>query len=252
MNVSHSARPQQERADQSRTRILEAAIRIFSEHGLAGARTEQIARAAEVNKALLYYYFPGKEALYEAALDLVAGRVLANSMAILSQDCSPGERVVCFALQHFDRMHSQQGFQGLLHQEMMRMHKGEKNVWSGLAEKVFKPSTLRLLELVAEGQRNGELIDVDPWQMMYGALGANTFFFLSMPVVARVSGRDLLTPDELQHRRTKAVEYLGTTIFVDRTEGASVVRRVLETHPMPPVGDLSRWKRLAIHEVKQK
>ena len=62
------SRTQAERADQTRARILDAAISAFSQLGLAGARTEQIAEAAGVNKALLYYYFKSKEALYEAAL----------------------------------------------------------------------------------------------------------------------------------------------------------------------------------------
>jgi len=48
---------------------------------MAGARTEQIAEAAGVNKALLYYYFNSKQALYDAALESVADRVVASSIA---------------------------------------------------------------------------------------------------------------------------------------------------------------------------
>ena len=64
-----------ERSAETRSRILDAALREFSAHGLAGARTEQIAAAAGVNKALIYYYFESKEKLYLAALELAAGRV---------------------------------------------------------------------------------------------------------------------------------------------------------------------------------
>ena len=64
MPATTPTRTQTERADQTRARILDAAVREFSENGLAGARTEQIAEAAGVNKALLYYYFKSKEALY--------------------------------------------------------------------------------------------------------------------------------------------------------------------------------------------
>ena len=49
------------RADQTRKAILRAAIREFSTHGLAGARTDAIAESAKVNKALLYYYFKSKQ-----------------------------------------------------------------------------------------------------------------------------------------------------------------------------------------------
>src|SRR5277367_3918030 len=90
------ARTQADRADQSRARILHAAIRAFSENGLAGARTEQIAEAAGVNKALLYYYFQGKGALYAAALEAVAQGVVASSIATLEAERSAGERLARF------------------------------------------------------------------------------------------------------------------------------------------------------------
>ena len=87
---------QHTRADRTRDRILRAAIREFSEHGLAGARTSAIASAARVNKALLYYYFRDKEALYTAALEEVAGKVAGDAIAVLDLGCSPGERPAAF------------------------------------------------------------------------------------------------------------------------------------------------------------
>ena len=56
------------RPEESRAAILQAAIAEFAEHGIAGARTDAIAHVARVNKALLYYYFKDKDALYEAVL----------------------------------------------------------------------------------------------------------------------------------------------------------------------------------------
>ena len=69
MSEATSIRTQTERADHARARILDAATLEFSLNGLAGARTERIAEAAGVNKALLYYYFQGKEALYSAGTE---------------------------------------------------------------------------------------------------------------------------------------------------------------------------------------
>ena len=45
----------------------------FRREGMAGARTDAIARAGGVNKALLYYYFKDKESLYGAVLDHAFG-----------------------------------------------------------------------------------------------------------------------------------------------------------------------------------
>jgi TetR/AcrR family transcriptional regulator len=230
---SKQARTQRERADQTQTRILEAAIRAFSENGLAGARTEQIAEAAGVNKALLYYYFQGKDALYAAALEAVAQGVVASSIATLEAARSAGERLVRFALNHFDRIHSQRPFQSLMQHEMMRLHRGEENALTPLVETVFRPMMVRVRKVYAEGRRTGELIAVEEMQLMYAALGANAFYFLSAPVMGMLQGTDLFTRRALMHRRKAAIEYLGQTIFVDRSHGAEVASRVLKEMPMP-------------------
>src|SRR5437016_9959890 len=66
------------RPEESRAAILQAAVREFAREGIAGARTDAIARAAHVNKALLYYYFKDKETLYGAVLDQVFGGLTAS------------------------------------------------------------------------------------------------------------------------------------------------------------------------------
>ena len=53
---------------ETRATILKAAEQVYAERGLAGARTDAIAAAAGVNKALLYYYFKSKEELYQAVV----------------------------------------------------------------------------------------------------------------------------------------------------------------------------------------
>lgn len=226
-NTSH------QRPDPSRERILRAAIREFSEHGLAGARTSSIAAAARVNKALLYYYFRDKEALYGAALEEVAGKVAGAALAVLDLDCSPGERMLRFALQHFDRILAHHGFQALMQQEMIRFRTGQSNALRVIAKKAFAPMWDRALQLVEEGIASGELCTVDPMQMLYSTLGANVFFFLSAPMVRLVTAFDPLEPGCLPPRRTAAIEFLGQTIFTDRQRGAHLAQAVLAAVPIP-------------------
>src|SRR5580698_3015488 len=52
-------------AERSRQRIVDAAMREFSEKGFAGARVRAIAQRAGVNPQLISYYFGGKEGLYD-------------------------------------------------------------------------------------------------------------------------------------------------------------------------------------------
>ncbi|MGD0628053.1 MAG: TetR/AcrR family transcriptional regulator [Terracidiphilus sp.] len=222
-----------DRADQTRARILEAATREFSANGLAGARTERIAESAGVNKALLYYYFRGKDALYAAALEAVASRIAASSMGVLGRECSAGERLLRSALNHFDRIYSQPVFQTLMQQEMIRLRKGEANALSPLVEKLFRPMGDRMMAAAEEGVRRGELIPVEASQLMYATLGPNVFYFLSAPLMRLISEMEVFHPSALEFRRKATVEYLGQSIFMDREHGGRIAARVLADTPMP-------------------
>jgi TetR/AcrR family transcriptional regulator len=231
-----------ERADHTRARILDAAVREFSENGLAGARTEQIAAIAGVNKALLYYYFKSKEALYKAALESVVQRVVESSMAVMTPDRSAGEKVVCFALNHFDRIHSQRAFQSLMQQEMVRASQGETDALNSIIQGIFRPMMFLLRDLLTEGKANGELVPADEWQIMYAALGANIFYFLSAPVIGLMLDSNPLTREAMGLRRKAAIEYLGMSIFTDRKHGAEVAARVLASTPMPESGEFKMFE----------
>src|SRR5882724_11023294 len=75
--------------ERTRSAILDAASEEFAHEGLAGARTDAIARSAGVNKALLYYYFRDKESLYRAVLDQVFGGVRSAIHNAISQELPP-------------------------------------------------------------------------------------------------------------------------------------------------------------------
>jgi TetR/AcrR family transcriptional regulator len=212
---------QAERSAETRSRILDAALSEFAANGLAGARTEQIATAAGVNKALLYYYFESKEKLvFRGAGDGVGTGARSLHGAFL-RNASPGERLLRAALNHFDRILTQREFQSLMQQEMMRMHKGEEGELPILVKRVFAPLHAMFQSLVREGIASGELIEVDWLQMALSALGGNVFYFLSAPVWRQVLSFEPFDEKELKARRVALVDFLGKAIFQDRMLGRS-------------------------------
>ena len=225
-----------DRSAETRARILDAALSEFALHGLAGARTERIASAAGVNKALLYYHFDSKEKLYLAAFEMIASRIRDSSMEVfLRQHITAGERVMRTALNHFDRIIGQQEFQSLMQQEMMRLHKGESGVMPVLVKRVFEPLLVMYKAMIREGIETGELIEADWLQIHLSSLGANVFYFLSAPVWRLVSGEDPLEIGALTARRKSIVEFLGQAIFKDRQHGAAIAAKVFADSPMPVV-----------------
>jgi TetR/AcrR family transcriptional regulator len=226
-----------DRSAETRARILDAALREFSANGLAGARMDQIASAAAVNKALLYYYFDSKEKLYVAALEMIAGKVRDSSLQVFLRESSPGERVLRTALNHFDRILTQREFQSLMQQEMIRIHKGESGAMPIIAKKVFEPLIIMFRSMVREGIASGELIQADWMQIQLVTHGANVFFFLSAPMTRLVLTEEPFAPESLAFRRKSLVEFLGQALFQDRQLGAELAARVLADTPMPSFED---------------
>ena len=84
----------QEREGTTSELILEAATRVFVEHGYHGTSMSAITRAAGVNKALIFYYFESKEGLFDAVVKRVyAQQTDALKAVSLAHDLTPRQRV---------------------------------------------------------------------------------------------------------------------------------------------------------------
>jgi AcrR family transcriptional regulator len=80
----------------SRERIVAAAATEFAAHGFAGASVDRIARAARVNKAMIYYHFQSKAALYGEILRDMFAAVAARVHAVAASDAAPEEKIRAF------------------------------------------------------------------------------------------------------------------------------------------------------------
>jgi AcrR family transcriptional regulator len=74
-------------------KIEKAALKEFALHGFEGGRIDRIARRGGVNKAMIYYYFKSKEALYESILSKMYDRIVERVMNKISKDKNPNEQL---------------------------------------------------------------------------------------------------------------------------------------------------------------
>ena len=86
-------RSQQVRSATSRQRLLTAAAAEFAARGFAGASVDRIARAARVNKAMIYYHFRSKAALYREILRDMFEAVAAGVARVAQTPADPAEKV---------------------------------------------------------------------------------------------------------------------------------------------------------------
>src|SRR5450631_3982711 len=138
------------RPEESRAAILKAAVAEFSEHGIAGARTDAIARAAHVNKALLYYYFTDKDALFEAVLDHVFSGLRDRVMPVLESDLPPRQKMLEYLGAYFDYIAENPRFPRVVQSQWMRSGAGTSRM-RRVAKEYFRPIFQKLVGVLSEG-----------------------------------------------------------------------------------------------------
>src|SRR5271156_6175319 len=123
------------RNNETRAAILSAAGRIFAKAGLAGARTDDIAAAAGVNKALLYYYFKSKESLYEAVVEDHFREFNRQALELLAEPGPARAVLLRYVSMHFDFISAKHQSGSLFQQMMMNCGKSLER----LIRKYFAP-----------------------------------------------------------------------------------------------------------------
>jgi TetR/AcrR family transcriptional regulator len=208
--------------EESRAAILQAAAREFAENGIAGARTDAIAREARVNKALLYYYFRDKETLYGAVLDQAFSGLKTTVFRVLDSELPPREKLMAYAGTYFDFIASNQIYPKLMQREMMRAKAGETVHFDRLVKTYFEPIYHRLRELLQRGIAEGEFRKVDPAHFVPSMIAIIVFYFSSAPVMKRLFRFDPLTPERIAERRAAVLDFISAALFQSRASKPGV------------------------------
>jgi AcrR family transcriptional regulator len=198
--------------------IVAAALEEFAHLGLAGARIDEIARAAQVNKALLYYYFESKEHLYEGVVEQMFVAMTGALRGALGTTDGPREKLLAFLDANFKVLAAQPAYARLLEQEMDIVKVFLNNLQPDTPPKFFRQITPLLTEFRAvleAGVKTGVFrrIDIDavlPLLLMLvrtavrGIPMAGKFISPSRKVSAR-------------RRRAAAIDFITCALF--RAEG---------------------------------
>jgi AcrR family transcriptional regulator len=178
----------------TRERILAAATHEFAARGYDGARIDAIGRAAGVNKALLYYYFPNKGELYRGlVLEQIAA--IGRRLAAAEQDELPAPETLTRMIEAIVDLGAERPAVPLL------VLREVLNGWGHLRDEDFPAlfATARpIADTVARGVAAGAFRPVPPLYAHLLIMGAMNFFLVSAPARARGSrlvGQPDMDPD---------------------------------------------------------
>jgi TetR/AcrR family transcriptional regulator len=191
-------------------RIVVAARKVFAKRGLAGARMDDIARAAGVNKALPYYYFRNKEELHRFVLETMIAQISAQmeSPAVLSMD--PPERVRALVNLTFDFVMRNPAYPRLIQREMMADRRPLH--WMVVAH--HRPLHKRAVKTIREGIARGQFRAVDPDQMVFTIFGMIMYYFATGQLASQIWNRDIWNPRNVEQRRRAVLDFLHHGLFL--------------------------------------
>jgi AcrR family transcriptional regulator len=81
-------------SESTRQALVDSAVELFTWHGYAATALDAIAKRARVTKGALYHHFSGKQALFEAAFDVVESAAVARLSEVVGGGGSAWERAV--------------------------------------------------------------------------------------------------------------------------------------------------------------
>jgi len=197
------------RPEETRTAILQAAVREFAREGIAGARTDAIARAAKVNKALLYYYYRDKDALYGAALDHVFQERNECLMRVLAEDIPPGQKILRYVGAFFDYLAEHPSHREMVQREML----ARGSQMQRMVKLYMKPIYEELVKVLRAGIADGIFRPVDPLQFLPSMVAVIVHYFGSAPLMKVMTQEDPLSPERLAARRAAVLDFVSAALF---------------------------------------
>ncbi|SFQ38516.1 TetR/AcrR family transcriptional regulator [Hymenobacter arizonensis] len=185
--------------------ILEAAQAVFLEKGLAGARMQEIADRAGINKALLHYYFRSKEKLSALIIERAIGVILPRVMAVLDTDMELFDKIR-LVVDTYLTFVSRNSFLPLF--IVNEVNRNPHFFFRAVVEKE-RNHLDKFRRQVEEAVAQGRIHPISPAQLFMNVMSLVIFPFLGKPIIQvglGLSDKDFKR--EMEHRRTEVAEFV--------------------------------------------
>jgi TetR/AcrR family transcriptional regulator len=201
----NGGKPQRRDPAATRKKLLAAARREFAGKGLAGARVDEIAARAGVNKQLVYHHFGDKDALYLAVLEWVYEEIREHERKLNLEGLPPEQAIRKLIESSFDHLALHPDFILLLNDENRG---GARHVrGSRKLEAMHSPLVSLVSSILKQGVKAGTFRKgVNPVHLYISIAGLSYFFFSNTPTLSAIFGKDLTTATAKRARRKHVVD----------------------------------------------
>ena len=206
----------QARAQATQQSLLEAAIEVFSTHGLHGGSVSRIAELAQSHDRMIYYYFGNKEGLFIAALEEIYRRY-NEAEAAVSLDTSNPIKALTAAVEFFVRyFRDHPEFVTVLNSE--NLHRGKHISQSLLASQFSKPAIGLVDQALNLGKQQGVFRAETQSRDVYLMISAMGYFYQSNQyTLSAFLGETLSAPQCYEHWESFVVDAVLRTVILPTT-----------------------------------
>lgn len=187
---------------ETQQKILQAATVVFLQRGKKGARMQDIARQANMNKALLHYYFRSKERLYQE----VFNREVKKVMQDLFHSITPGRDIRqflrSFINQYVDRLAENPQVLRFMLWEIEDGGEGVQHIFTDIKSELGQSSPRIFLRNLKSAIQEGTIRKVDPYHLLFNIMGMCLYVFIARPILETIFPEiDPTTPSFIHKRK---------------------------------------------------
>ncbi len=198
-----------QKPDNPEKQILDAAENIFQTKGMNGARMQEIADKAGINKAMLHYYYRSKQLLFEAVFKNAFSLLAPQLNAILNDDSSIEEKVRNFTHSYITFISRHPYLPNFVIQELNR----NPDFIEKIQESSAFPTLDKFNAQVEKEVKAGALNPIDGKQLFVHIISLNIFPFVAKPLIKgflKLADQDF--EELMEQRKTEVSEFIINSI----------------------------------------
>jgi TetR/AcrR family transcriptional regulator len=199
------------KTENTETEILIAAKEIFHQKGMAGARMQEIADKAQINKALLHYYFRSKQLLFEAVFKSAFSLLAPQLQKVLNDDSDLFEKIKNFTENYISFVIKHPYIPNFVIQELNT----NPEFVNKLKSETNFPSIDKFKLQVNDAIKLGVIRPIEAEQLFINIIALNIFPFIGEPLLMALVNVDKESYDRLlENRKTEVTKFIINSIKI--------------------------------------
>jgi TetR/AcrR family transcriptional regulator len=191
---------------QTEEKIFEAATEVFIEKGMDGARMQDIADHAGINKALLHYYYRTKDHLFNAVFEMIAGKIFAKFAPVFDENISLEDKIRFFYKEHLSFMQKNPRLPAFLLNEVNRNPERIRKLIQNID--ILKFWNMLEAQHTEELKKYNITKETIP-QLMTSIAAISVFPFAARGIVESILGKlDIEFDDYIEQRKEYAADFV--------------------------------------------